>query len=212
MEMAVILARETAQPESKREQILRVAEEVFAEKGFKSTTMKDIAEGVGIKAPALYNHFRNKEDIYDSVIIECYNQLRVNVLKPIQEAPGLREKIRLLIVLLIDFWAEHPRLPRIFAQEVLQGGELLFTDLVPNFMIPLFNEIVDVLEEKERDEHGFRKVDMPQLVFNIFGVTMFNFFSGPFFTAVISRDSTSPERIARFKQETIDLVFHGIEK
>lgn len=199
-------------PETKREQVLRAAEEIFAEKGFDGATMKDIAEGVGVKAPALYNHFASKEDIYNSVISESYVQLQEKVLGPIAKAPDLREKLRLLVDLLVDFWAEHPRLPRIYAQEVLRGSDLVFAELVPNYMAPLFAGIVKALDDKDMEEHGFRRVDMPQLVYNIFGVTIFNFFSGPFFKAIVGRESDTPERNALLKEEIVNLVFHGIER
>lgn len=53
---------------STRQRILNEALTLFAEKGFIAVTVNDIAEAVGIKAPSLYKHFKNKQDIFDSCI------------------------------------------------------------------------------------------------------------------------------------------------
>ncbi|MGE0220151.1 TetR/AcrR family transcriptional regulator [Mycolicibacterium sp.] len=46
-----------------REQLLIAAIELFESKGFKATSMKDLAAAAGVQAPAIYNHFKSKDDI-----------------------------------------------------------------------------------------------------------------------------------------------------
>lgn len=46
---------------TRREEILHAAKELFLEQGYDSTTIRRIAERVGISAPALYLYFRDKE-------------------------------------------------------------------------------------------------------------------------------------------------------
>jgi len=46
-----------------RAEILRVAMDLFIEKGFEGTSTRDIATAVGITKSSLYHHFRNKDDI-----------------------------------------------------------------------------------------------------------------------------------------------------
>ena len=50
------------------EKILKVSLKLFSTKGYKSTTVRDIAAAVGIKQSALYNHFKNKDDILNTLI------------------------------------------------------------------------------------------------------------------------------------------------
>jgi AcrR family transcriptional regulator len=49
--------------ESTRERILDVALELFTEQGFDGTSMREIAERLGISKPAIYYHFASKEEI-----------------------------------------------------------------------------------------------------------------------------------------------------
>ncbi len=51
-----------------KEKILKHALKLFSSKGFKATTVRDIAGSIGIKQSALYNHFKNKDEILETLI------------------------------------------------------------------------------------------------------------------------------------------------
>lgn len=53
---------------STREKIFYASIELFATKGFAATSMRDIADAVGIKPASIYNHFSSKEVILDELI------------------------------------------------------------------------------------------------------------------------------------------------
>ena len=53
---------------STKEKILETALTLFAENGFNGTSVEQIAQNVGIKAPSLYKHFKGKEDILNTLI------------------------------------------------------------------------------------------------------------------------------------------------
>src|SRR4051812_12212003 len=50
-----------------RERIQRVAMELFTERGYDKTTLQEVAERLEITRPALYYHFRTKEEILSSI-------------------------------------------------------------------------------------------------------------------------------------------------
>lgn len=51
-----------------KERILREALNLFAGKGYEAVGVTEIADAVGIKAPSIYKHYKNKRDIFDSII------------------------------------------------------------------------------------------------------------------------------------------------
>lgn len=53
-----------------REQIRRVALELFAEQGYEKTSLREISERLGVTKAALYYHFKTKEDIVASLFAE----------------------------------------------------------------------------------------------------------------------------------------------
>ena len=59
---------------STKEKILETALTLFAENGYNGTSMEQIAQDVGIKAPSLYKHFKGKEDILNTLIDTAENR------------------------------------------------------------------------------------------------------------------------------------------
>jgi AcrR family transcriptional regulator len=57
--------------------ILNSAYELFVEKGYRGSSMRDIAENAGIKAGSIYNHFKTKEEIFKAVFIEKHPLFRI---------------------------------------------------------------------------------------------------------------------------------------
>lgn len=53
-----------------KQRILDEALTLFSEKGYANVFVSDIAEKVGIKAPSLYKHYKNKQAIFDAIIAE----------------------------------------------------------------------------------------------------------------------------------------------
>lgn len=57
-----------------KERISEEARRLFSIKGYEATSVRDIAKAVGIKDSSLYNHYKNKQEIFD-YIIECYEEV-----------------------------------------------------------------------------------------------------------------------------------------
>lgn len=55
---------------STKEKIMLEALDLFSVKGYEAVSVRDIARAVGIKESSLYNHFKNKQDIFDTIINE----------------------------------------------------------------------------------------------------------------------------------------------
>ena len=51
-----------------RDRILMESLNLFSVKGYDAVSVRDIASAVGIKESSLYNHFRNKQDVFDCIL------------------------------------------------------------------------------------------------------------------------------------------------
>ena len=63
----------------RREFILERAGELFSERGYHATSMRDIAEAIGIRAPSLYAHIARKEDLLYGIVTEAATQFLASV-------------------------------------------------------------------------------------------------------------------------------------
>ena len=56
--------------EERRAAIIHAACQIFADKGFRGTTTRELAAAVGVTEPVLYEHFKTKRDLYSEIIGE----------------------------------------------------------------------------------------------------------------------------------------------
>ena len=63
-----------ARPDT-RQRIQSVALELFAEQGYDKTSLREIAERLGVTKAALYYHFKSKEDIVASLVEDYFGQM-----------------------------------------------------------------------------------------------------------------------------------------
>jgi AcrR family transcriptional regulator len=59
----------------RRDELLEIAAELFAERGFRNTTVRDIADAAGILSGSLYHHFDSKEAMVDELLDNFQQQL-----------------------------------------------------------------------------------------------------------------------------------------
>ena len=60
---------------TRREELLAIAAELFAQRGFKNTTVRDIADAAGILSGSLYHHFDSKESMVDEILSSFQTEL-----------------------------------------------------------------------------------------------------------------------------------------
>jgi AcrR family transcriptional regulator len=94
---------------TRRDEILAAAKELFLEEGYAATTIRKIADRVGVSAPALYLYFSDKEAIMLALcdqtfgfLIEKMGELEKQALSPL-------ERLRHCGEAYIRFGLEHPR-------------------------------------------------------------------------------------------------------
>ncbi len=56
------------QANSRRDELLELAATMFADRGLRATTVRDIADGAGILSGSLYHHFSSKEEMVDELL------------------------------------------------------------------------------------------------------------------------------------------------
>ena len=74
--MAKILA---ARNGTKKDAITKKASRLFKEKGFSATSMRDLAEAIGVEAPSLYNHIGSKNEILQEICFKIANLFLSNI-------------------------------------------------------------------------------------------------------------------------------------
>ncbi|WP_370500056.1 TetR family transcriptional regulator KstR2 [Mycolicibacterium sp. jd] len=84
------------QANTRRDELLRLAATMFAERGLRATTVRDIADSAGILSGSLYHHFSSKEEMVDEVLrgfldwlFDRYQQIVATEPNPLERLKGL---------------------------------------------------------------------------------------------------------------------------
>ena len=80
--------------EFRRAEIIDAARTVFARRGFALGIMDEIAKEAGVAKGTLYLYFRSKDEVFKAVLDHDMKNLKEGILKCLDEAKGLKEKIR----------------------------------------------------------------------------------------------------------------------
>jgi AcrR family transcriptional regulator len=81
--------------EQRRHQLVAVALELFAQRGYRSTTMDDIAEAAGVTKPLLYQHFSSKRALYLELVDSIARDLLTAIGRAVMRAEGPRQQVEL---------------------------------------------------------------------------------------------------------------------
>ncbi len=151
--------------------IAKAATELFAAHGYKGTSVRNIASKVGIKQSALYNHFKNKEDIFITVCADIFVTPFSN--KNTQEEAKSGKKFLANYVVqykLISFDVTKERLFRIMMIELLQDKTLR-----ENFMSEFHTKNITLLSEAlfTMMQAGLIRSSDPMLMANEFLAPLF---------------------------------------
>lgn len=100
-------------------EILRVAADVFSEKGYRATTLDDIVAAAGFSRATFYSYFPSKEELLRRMYQQVTSATQAAIERIAAEDLPVPEKLRRIIRYQISYLAEHQPLMRVFFSEVL---------------------------------------------------------------------------------------------
>jgi TetR/AcrR family transcriptional regulator, cholesterol catabolism regulator len=92
---------------TRRDELLGIAARLFAERGFKNTTVRDIADAAGILSGSLYHHFDSKEAMVDELLDSFQKELwqQYDAIESSDRTP--REKLEAVVRASFDAIDQH---------------------------------------------------------------------------------------------------------
>lgn len=93
----------TVEPTSRREQILEIAAELFAKRGFHGVSVADLGKACGMSGPALYKHFPGKDALLAEMLVSISERLLSVGRERVAAADGPEAALRALVAWHTDF-------------------------------------------------------------------------------------------------------------
>lgn len=92
----------------KKELIIKEAAALFKKKGYSATSMRELAEKVGMEAASLYNHIRSKEEILEEICFRVAQQYVSHIGQIEEREISVTEKLKDLISLHVNMIIQEP--------------------------------------------------------------------------------------------------------
>jgi len=142
--------KRTAQSEQKRRLILKVATEVFAERGFNEATISQISRKARIAEGGIYHYFKNKEDLLFSIPEERMEIFLSGLYENLEGVEGALNKIRKLIWYHLNFYERNRDYVLILLQNIRQNPSFHSTraySLIRDFS----RQVVQIIEAGKKE-------------------------------------------------------------
>jgi AcrR family transcriptional regulator len=106
-----------AEAQDRRELILSTAAEMVARKGLRATTVRAIADAVGVFSGSLYHHFPSKDAIVDEVLTRYLDAIRARYAVVLASGKDPAECLHDLVVTSLKIAEEQPHATAIYQNE-----------------------------------------------------------------------------------------------
>ena len=194
---------------STEERILEAAKKVFYKKGFDGTRMQEIADEAGINKALLHYYFRSKENLFDAVFKEAFNELFKKIFTVVDSKISFEKKVRYIFSDYIGFMQKKPYIPSFILNEINHNPSRI-TDLLKSLPTPpaeIFSRV-----KKSLENEGITSIDHRQLVINIISLSIFPIIAKPLLKSIFLNLSEEEynEFIETRKKELPDFIFKAI--
>lgn len=147
-----------------RRAILKSALEEFSTKGYSGARIDEIAKRAGVSKPLIYEHFGDKDAIYEAALRETYVQIREGEKSLDLDQLGPEDAIRSLVIFTMDHFRRNPWFISMLNTENLRGGSTVrqmqgASEIQSN----LITKLADVLDKGEKDGQFRTGIDPVEL-------------------------------------------------
>jgi len=196
---------ELRRPTDTRDRVLRAAQALFAERGYRGTSLRDIAKRIGVRAPSLLHHFPSKQQLYLEVLDQMFESLDDAANSIVWTNESRQERMRQALEHTVDFIASHRDFVRIMWKEMADeagAGRQVLKRRLP----PLFSAAVTFIFRGQRDGEFRTDVDPLHFMWVLNAITMGYFTIVSMIRRLWNIDLLEPAMVERRKRELIDLV------
>ncbi len=196
------------QPDASRDSILQAALAEFAQEGLAGARVDAIAASAGVNKALLYYYFHDKESLYGAVLDRFFIHLSERLMKELDGAAPLGERLLRYACTHFDCVAESPHYARLFQGELMsagRGGSPHLTRIAERYIRPIAMRVTELLQEGAATGE-FRPVDPIQFAPSIVAINVHYFIIAPVSRALFNRDPYAPEAIRQRRAAVLDFV------
>ena len=204
---------ERRDPEATRKDILEIATEEFADKGFSGARVDDIAARTQTSKRMIYYYFGDKEGLFVAVLEQAYGRIRQieSTLKLDHLEPEMA--LRTLVGFTFDYQnANEPFIRLVMVENIHRGVHLARSANLGELNLPVIATLQDIYG-RGRAAGVFRDgIDEIDLHMSISALCFFNVANRGTFSRIFKREMASPDALARRREIVIDTIMRYVKR
>ena len=158
--------------DQKLEFILRTAARIFAEKGYHSTSMRDISRATEVSLAGLYYYCKSKEELLFLIQDNCFGHVHERLQERLRETTEPIEKLRLVIENHLSFFAANMAEMKVLSHEAdsLAGEMRTHVSGKKQQYTRLVRRILSEVQGQQQQESAGQKIDLTVATYALFGM------------------------------------------
>ena len=195
--------------EERKKKIVNSAMKIFSKKGFQGTKTKEIAKAAGVSEAMIFKYFKNKNDIYNSIIRTINSNMKDHAKEIIDmqsQVSNFPTVLKELILHVIDHNEKDPVVIRLMLYSSLEEHKLVH-DFAETHLSGERETFAKAIEKGIKTGQ-YRKVN-PKLVVQIFQYMMGGYCIEQFVSGLNKNEPFNKKEVA---ETIVDIFLNGLKK
>lgn len=188
---------------TKKEHILKVAEEEFCKYGFDAVSMNDLVKKLNINKATIYYHFKDKKSLYQTIIKNALEKSNSNIKAIFQKKEENKTLLEAYVDATILTIKENPNVVSLSLHELAN-----FSANIDESFIPYIQEAINILEKV------LEELKLKEEYINMDIHTLFAFINGTIETFYAIQMSTLPigenKELKHNSQKTLNYISYFV--
>ena len=199
--------------ERTRQNIIAIAMDEFANKGFSGARVDEIAARTNTSKRMIYYYFTDKEGLFIAVLEEAYRRIR-----EIEASLDLahldpESAIRALVAFTFDYQNANEEFNRlVMVENIHRGVHLERSQAVQNLNASVINTIRDIYERGRREGVFRDGIDEIDLHMSISALCFFNVANRSTFSRIFKRDMSTPKALEGRREVVVETIVRFLRK
>ncbi len=163
--------------DDKKQRILKVITEEFANNGFEKTSVSQIAQKSGISVGSVYKYFDNKENMFSMVVQYGLSKLEEMLTQLSESDEDIAVKAEIILREIIKFSKKHPELIKLYCALTADGSSEIFSEYAGKIEAISADIFKKVISDAQKTGDVRKNADPKFLAFILHNILMMTEFS-----------------------------------
>jgi AcrR family transcriptional regulator len=199
-------------PEGTKRNIIQIATQEFAGKGFSGARVNDIAARTKTSKRMIYYYFGGKEGLYIAVLEAAYRSIRSIEASLDLENQEPEQALRALVSFTFDYQNAHPEFVRLVMNEnILNGAHISRSRAIQRLNVGAIDALRDLLARGQADGTFRPDVDPVDLHMSISALCFFNVSNRATFSTIFKHDMASTRALSERRSQVVDTIMRYVK-